>query len=155
MSEVVSFQQSRGVPAHYEYAPFGTVTAMTKATTITAFDVRTLNPFRFSSEYADDTLGLVYYNYRHYEPDGGRWQARDMLSECYMHNLYAFCINRPLFFFDNVGLGYWDFSVNYPSKDDKNESFELKVIVSYTADADEMRCCDAIIVRRYDMESFI
>ena len=28
-----------------------------------AFDVRTLNPFRFSSEYADDALGLVYYNY--------------------------------------------------------------------------------------------
>ena len=63
VSDVVSFQQARGIAAHYEYAPFGAVTAATCNTNITAFDVRTLNPYRFSSEYADDALGLVYYNY--------------------------------------------------------------------------------------------
>ena len=30
------------------------------------------NPIRFSSEYADDELGLVYYNYRYYNPQNGR-----------------------------------------------------------------------------------
>ncbi|MGN0854166.1 MAG: hypothetical protein ACI4R9_01450 [Kiritimatiellia bacterium] len=26
------------------------------------------NPWRFSSEYAEDDTATVYYNYRHYEP---------------------------------------------------------------------------------------
>ena len=36
VSDVVSFQQARGVPAHYEYAPFGAVTAATTNTAFTA-----------------------------------------------------------------------------------------------------------------------
>ncbi|MCI9206007.1 MAG: hypothetical protein HFJ62_06285, partial [Akkermansia muciniphila] len=39
------------------------------------------NPFRFSSEYADDELGLVYYNYRYYNPQDGRWISRDPVDE--------------------------------------------------------------------------
>ena len=103
VSEVVSFQQARGVPAHYEYAPFGAVTAMTKATTITAFDVRTLNPFRFSSEYADDTLGLVYYNYRHYDAVYGRWMCRDM-DATNKNEKYLFLSNSSVHAFDMLGL---------------------------------------------------
>ena len=101
VSEVVSFQQARGVPAHYEYAPFGAVTEATRNTTITAFDVRTLNPFRFSSEYADDTLGLVYYNYRHYEPVTGRWLSRDAKGE---EGVYVFINNCSIFNYDKLGL---------------------------------------------------
>ena len=37
VSDVVSFQQARGIAAHYEYAPFGAVTAATRNTNITAF----------------------------------------------------------------------------------------------------------------------
>ena len=44
----------------YTYAPFGDCTA----TSVLA----EVNPWRFSSEYADDELGCVYYNYRPYEP---------------------------------------------------------------------------------------
>ena len=32
---------------------------------------------RFSSEYMDDELGLIYYNYRHLNPRDGRWISRD------------------------------------------------------------------------------
>ena len=103
VSDVVSFQQARGVPAHYEYAPFGAVTAATKATTITAFDVRTLNPFRFSSEYADDTLGLVYYNYRHYDAVYGRWMCRDM-DATNKNEKYLFLSNSSVHAFDMLGL---------------------------------------------------
>ncbi|MBQ3748883.1 MAG: RHS repeat-associated core domain-containing protein [Kiritimatiellae bacterium] len=92
VSDLVSYQSARGVPAHYEYAPFGAVTAATTNTAFTAFNVAETNPYRFSSEYADDTLGLVYYNYRHYEPLMGRWVSRDPLDA---DNQYVWCYNRP------------------------------------------------------------
>lgn len=79
VSELVSYQTSRGVPAHYEYAPFGVVTEATTNTAFTAFNVADTNPYRFSSEYADDTLGLVYYNFRHYNPLDGQWLTRDIM----------------------------------------------------------------------------
>ena len=72
VSDLVFFNGGSGVAAHYEYVPFGSVTTSTRNSTSTACDFRTCNPFRFSSEYADDALGLVYYNYRHYEPVTGR-----------------------------------------------------------------------------------
>ena len=93
VSDVVSFQQARGVPAHYEYAPFGAVTAATTNTAFTAFNVVETNPYRFSSEYADDTLGLVYYNYRHYNPMDGRWLRRDPVGHLSVNGIYNFCAN--------------------------------------------------------------
>jgi RHS repeat-associated protein len=33
-------------------------------------------PFRFSSEYLDSETNLVYYNYRYYSPELGRWLKR-------------------------------------------------------------------------------
>ena len=39
------------------------------------------NPFRFSSEYHDDETRLVYYNYRHYSPNFGRWIKRATVGE--------------------------------------------------------------------------
>ena len=80
VSDLVFFNGGSGVAAHYEYAPFGALTASTPNSTSTAYDFRTYNPFRFSSEYADDVLGLVYYNYRHYEPMTGRWLSRDPIE---------------------------------------------------------------------------
>ena len=57
----------------YTYAPFGDSSATDT--------LAQLNPWRFSSEYADDELGCVYYNYRHYEPVTGRWLSRDPIGE--------------------------------------------------------------------------
>ena len=59
VSDLVSYQSARGVPAHYEYAPFGAVTAATTNTAFTAFNAASTNPYRFSSEYANDALDLV------------------------------------------------------------------------------------------------
>ena len=63
--------------AHYEYAPFGTATMRSGAAAA--------NPWRFSSEFIDDMLGLVYYNFRHYEPVMGRWLQWDPIDT--MHYL--------------------------------------------------------------------
>ena len=102
VSDLVSYQSARGVPAHYEYAPFGAVTAATTNTAFTAFNAASTNPYRFSSEYADDVLGLVYYNYRHYNPCVGRWLNRDPIEEEGGLNLYCFGENS-LFKYDALG----------------------------------------------------
>ena len=93
VSELVFFQQANGIAAHYEYAPFGAVTATSRSTPVTAYDFRECNPFRFSSEYADDVLGVLYYNYRHYDLQSSRWTSRDMYGEYFSRNLYVFLKN--------------------------------------------------------------
>ena len=103
VSELVFFQQANGIAAHYEYAPFGAVTATTSSTPVMTYDFREYNPFRFSSEYADNALGLMYYNYRHYEPCVGRWHNCDLLGEENGMNLYMFCDNAAVCLVDSLG----------------------------------------------------
>ncbi len=61
-------------------------------------------PYRFSSEYADDVLGLAYYNYRHYEPTTGRWTQRDPIGAVGGWNVYSYVVNRPMSIVDLLGL---------------------------------------------------
>ena len=72
VSEAIDFDGTLFV--HYEYAPFGAVIMQRGESADT-------NPWRFSSEYADDDTATVYYNYRHYEPVTGRWLCRDPYKE--------------------------------------------------------------------------
>lgn len=108
VSDLVSYQSARGVPAHYEYAPFGAVITATTNTAFMAFSVVEVNPFRFSSEYSDDALGLVYYNYRHYEPLFGRWINRDMMEDEFgiesKDGLFVSFSNDPVGVIDVIGL---------------------------------------------------
>ncbi|MBR5591538.1 MAG: hypothetical protein IKW38_03240, partial [Kiritimatiellae bacterium] len=90
-----------GIAAHYDYAPFGAVTRAISASAITDNTFTTDNPFRFSSEHHDDTLGLVYYNYRHYNPNDGRWASRDSVEDLLLE--YSFVKNYP-FRYDVLGL---------------------------------------------------
>ena len=61
------------------------------------------NPFRFSSEYHDDETGLVYYNYRYYSPELGRWIKRDPIEEEGGMNLYSITQNNTLNAIDYLG----------------------------------------------------
>jgi RHS repeat-associated protein len=65
------------------------------------------NPFRFSSEYFDDESGLVYYNFRYYSPELGRWLSRDPIGERGWENLYIFIRNNPINGIDKYGLWPW------------------------------------------------
>ena len=85
------------VVAHYEYSPFGSLTKTTGA-------YATSNPFRFSSEYFDEETGLVYYNYRYYNPELGRWISRDPIEEQGGYNLYGMIGNNPLYGWDELGF---------------------------------------------------
>ena len=87
---------AHGSVVHYDYMAFGSSTS-------TAFSE---NPYRFSSEVYDDGLGLVYYNYRHYNPQNGRWLSLDPLQELGGINLYNFAKNQMSA--DYLGLSIWD-----------------------------------------------
>ena len=73
VTDVVTVGPFNEPVAHYDYAPFGAPAA----TGSHAAD----NPFRFSSEFHDPTLALVYYNYRHYNSKDARWLGRDVVRE--------------------------------------------------------------------------
>ena len=77
----------------YTYAPYGEVTA----------NGDVAQPIQWSSEFNDTELGLVYYNYRHYNPMDGRWMGRDSV---YGHNLYSYVTNDIIRKFDISGLIY-------------------------------------------------
>ena len=80
-------------------------------------DLAADNPWRFSSEYADDATATVYYNYRHYEPMSGRWTARDSNRGLEL-NLYLFSRNSGIYLYDSLGLNVptvtYVFNVRYP-----------------------------------------
>ena len=102
VSDVFFLALQNGIGAHYEYAPFGAVTRTSKATS-SKVDLIGANPWRFSSEFYDSELDLVYYNYRHYSPALGRWLSRDPIEEQGGVNLYAYCSNIPNFRIDQLG----------------------------------------------------
>ena len=78
----------------YTYTPYGQVTANG--------DVE--QPIQWSSEFNDTELGLIYYNYRHYNPVDGRWTGRDLIDENTRANLYDFVNQSPPMSFDALGL---------------------------------------------------
>ena len=83
--------------AEYVYDPFGRLLSSTG-------ELAEINPFRFSSEYHDDETGLVYYNYRYYSPELGRWISRDPIEEEGGVNLYAMVGNNPVNYWDSLGF---------------------------------------------------
>lgn len=60
-------------------------------------------PIQWSSEYSEEELGLVYYNYRHLNPHDGRWVSRDPIMEQGGWNLFAFVNNNGMINFDYLG----------------------------------------------------
>ncbi len=83
--------------ALYEYRPYGGLVT-------SEGNMAQENKFRFSCEYMDDELGLIYYNYRHLNPRDGRWISRDPIMEQGGWNLFAFVNNNGIINFDLVGL---------------------------------------------------
>ena len=80
----------------YEYTPFGKLKSETETVS---------NPFKFSSEYHDTETGLIYYNYRYYNPETGKWLKRDPIEEEGGINIYNFINNNPINGWDHLGFG--------------------------------------------------
>ena len=94
---------------HYAYTPFGADTGSAGDTDI--------KPWRFSSEYNDDTFGVEYYNYRYFNRWYGRWIMRDPIDELtnmsrnrhaiksgWEDNPYAMIANDAINGYDVLGL---------------------------------------------------
>ncbi|MDD4737602.1 MAG: RHS repeat-associated core domain-containing protein [Kiritimatiellae bacterium] len=87
--------------AHYQYDPYGNIT---HAEGPMAADM----PYRFSTKYQDDETGLLYYGYRYYNPELGRWINRDPIEEIGGMNLYAMLFNNAIGSVDLHGLDNFD-----------------------------------------------
>ena len=87
--------ESGEVAAKYDYTPFGKL-----INTFNNPNSAFRNPFLFSSEYHDEETGLVYYNYRYYNPELGRWMSQDPIGERGGFNPYGMVNNNP--------VGKWD-----------------------------------------------
>ena len=75
-------------------------------------------PWRFSSEYTDEMLGLMYYNYRVLDPLSGRWMSRDPIEDVKEQLeaineiesmaipvvMYVYVSNDPISAYDRLGL---------------------------------------------------
>ena len=78
----------------YSYSPFGDVSAEGDVT----------QPIQWCSEFCDTELGMIYYNYRHYNPHDGRWISRDPIFEDGALALYSYVYNAPASEIDIWGL---------------------------------------------------
>jgi len=93
------------------------------------------SPFRFSSEYLDSETNLVYYNYRYYSPEIGRWLSRDKIGERGGYNLYAMVGNDPVGRWDWLGLAegevLWvvdDYEINEYNAEVKKAAQEIAAL---------------------------
>ena len=106
MKNVTSlFGEARGRRALYEYRSYGGLVT-------SEGNMAQENKFRFSCEYMDDELGLIYYNYRHLNPHDGRWISRDPIMEQGGWNLYSYIYNSPTISNDIIGLYTVSYEVN-------------------------------------------
>ncbi|MEN3943017.1 RHS repeat-associated core domain-containing protein [Prosthecobacter sp. SYSU 5D2] len=66
-----------------------------------------LPPLGFSTKYEDEETGLLYYGYRYYSPEMGRWISRDPIGERGGINLYGMVHNDPVNRVDVLGRQGW------------------------------------------------
>ena len=66
-----------GISTSYTYTPFGKVTSSGSIT----------QPIQWSSEYKDDELSVVYYNWRYYCYLYTKWNSKDLISN---QNMYIY-----------------------------------------------------------------
>ncbi|MEA4885000.1 MAG: RHS repeat-associated core domain-containing protein, partial [Clostridia bacterium] len=84
------------VVARFEYEPFGLLTMPTGPMAGGAH--------RFTGKPEDDATGLYYFGARHYDPQAGRFTARDPARQGL--NWYAYAGNNPLRFIDPDGQAF-------------------------------------------------
>jgi RHS repeat-associated protein len=57
-----------------------------------------------STKRTDAETGIIYFGYRFYLPNEGRWLNRDPIEEMGSLNLYQYVKNNPVGFVDPLGL---------------------------------------------------
>ncbi|MCX7765112.1 MAG: RHS repeat-associated core domain-containing protein [Candidatus Sumerlaeia bacterium] len=83
------------IVARYSYTPFGEI--LKKEGTFHS-------QFSFTSREIDEETGLMYYRFRYYIPQIGRFTQIDPLDLLSGTNLYIYVYNNPLRYIDPLGL---------------------------------------------------
>ena len=81
----------------YEYSPFGKLLWKEGL-------AANINRWRFSTKLEDDATGWLYYGFRYYDPETGRWPSRDPIGERGGVGVYLPLSNRPSHKTDYLGL---------------------------------------------------
>ncbi|MBQ9833179.1 MAG: RHS repeat-associated core domain-containing protein, partial [Clostridia bacterium] len=93
----------------YSYDTWGKLISTTGSLAST---LGTLNPFRYRGYVYDTETGLYYVSSRYYDPEIGRWispepnvyaGAFDSSSGLIGYNVYAYCANNPVNYYDPTG----------------------------------------------------
>ena len=64
--------------------------------------------FGFAGGLHDRDTGLVRFGFRDYDPETGRWTAKDPIGFSGGDaNLFGYCLNNPINYTDPVGKGFW------------------------------------------------
>ena len=88
---------SGNVVKQINYDSFGNIIADTNPT----FEI----PFGFAGGLFDNDTGLIRFGFRDYDPDIGRWTAKDpILFAGGNTDLYGYCLNDPVNLVDRHGL---------------------------------------------------
>ena len=105
------------VSSTYTYSPFGKLMVTGSLT----------QPIQWSGEMWDAEVGMVYYNYRYYNPGNGRWLNRDFISRVDELNPYLIVKNNIVYHHDFLGLTR---DCSSAEKKEMREDFEyaLKII---------------------------
>jgi RHS repeat-associated protein len=134
------------VGGQWEYSAFGETVTLDGAAAAAM-------PFRFSTKYTDGETGLVYYGYRYYAPELGRWLGRDPIGERGGVNLFGMVRNDGVGRVDRLGLELVDLVKEYVPKLEGVISFSFTWIVpiappavtfepSVVISGEGKRCCD-------------
>jgi len=87
--------------ARFDYDAFGNQVTDWSAPGHHAWEISRI---RFSSKRQDPNTGWLYYGYRWYDAENGRWPSRDPIEEQGGINLYGMVGNDPLNRLDYLGL---------------------------------------------------
>ena len=115
------YSSSGYIRSSYIYTPYGLPSQSTNGAVAGGVE----QPIQWSSEFNDTELGLVYYNYRHYNPVDGRWIGRDRIRN---FKLYNYSNNNSIADCDYLGdFDYASAKVEYVYDSGVNKQWGRKV----------------------------
>ncbi|MEA5461685.1 SpvB/TcaC N-terminal domain-containing protein [Arcicella sp. LKC2W] len=99
-SAALETDETGQVISYEEYHPYGT-----SAYRVAKPDKDvSLKRYRFSGKERDDETGLYYFGARYYAAWLGRWTSSDPAGFVSGFNLYRYCSNNPVMFYDPNGM---------------------------------------------------
>lgn len=92
----------RSIVESYRYSAYGEEVLFNQSGEVLS-DSTVGNPWRFQGKRIEKEIGLIYFGYRYYDPEIGRWISPDPLGTIDGPNLYAFVRNNPIRYVDHFG----------------------------------------------------